>query len=83
MPKVSELTEILASKRRPASRIGRNHWHARKRRQTVLVWKNNDFDSLILLGAANRERIERAREKGTRRISKGPRFRKMNKMKEK
>jgi hypothetical protein len=60
---MTERNQVLLEKLRPASRIGRSHWHARKRQQTILVWKNNDYDSLVLLGSVNRERTERARKK--------------------
>ena len=57
----SEKTADLATQRRPATRIHRKKWHAHKRRQMLMVWKNNDADNLILLGAVNRQRIADAR----------------------
>lgn len=58
----TELTAPLALQRREATRIGRNHWHARKRAQMIMVWKNHDAAELNLQGAAIREVYERPRE---------------------
>src|SRR5271165_2569881 len=58
----TELSVPLALKRREATRIGRNHWHARKRAQMIMVPKKNDWDVIMLQGAAMREVYERPRK---------------------
>lgn len=56
----------LTSKLRGASYLGRKRWHSRKRIQTIGhpgYYRNNDTDSLVLLGAVTRELQERKRGK--------------------
>jgi hypothetical protein len=69
----------LKAKLRPASRIGRNHWHARKRQQMMFVPKRHDWDTLRLQGAATRE----IQQRGIKSITKGKLFRKINGIREK
>jgi hypothetical protein len=58
----TELTQRLGEQRRPATRIGRNHWHARKRAQMIMVPKRHDWDVIMLQGAAMREVYQRPRK---------------------
>jgi hypothetical protein len=76
----TELSVPLALQRRPATRIARSHWHARKRVQ-MNAWKSHDLDELFLLGATNRERITRYQESPPTPIREGRLFDRINKTK--
>ena len=55
----------LKSELRGASYLGRKRWHSRKRLQMFGhpgYYRNNDTDSLVLLGAVAREAQERKRK---------------------
>ena len=79
----TELSVPLALQRREASPIHRHKWHARKRKQTIMVPLKHDWDTLALQGAATREVQERRRKKPDHVITKGPLFDRINKIKRK
>jgi hypothetical protein len=55
------INTALKEQLRPATRIGRNHWHSRKRIQMIMVPKRHDWDTIMLQGAAMKEVQERPR----------------------
>lgn len=54
---------VLQSRLRNGSRIRGAKWHSRYRAAVSLAPKRHDFETIMLCGAATRERQEKARQK--------------------